>query len=58
MVSSACKFCILALSRNTLLILEPRTYAIAAAIGPLVGGGLAEAGQWRWLFCERKICPV
>ncbi|EKM52846.1 uncharacterized protein PHACADRAFT_149773 [Phanerochaete carnosa HHB-10118-sp] len=26
------------------------TWAFAAALGPLVGGGLAEHGQWRWLF--------
>lgn len=28
-----------------------RTWAIATGIGPLVGGGLAQIGQWRWLFC-------
>ncbi|KAI0083281.1 iron permease [Irpex rosettiformis] len=26
------------------------TWAVAAAIGPLVGGGLADRGQWRWFF--------
>ncbi|KAJ3489538.1 hypothetical protein NLI96_g2074 [Meripilus lineatus] len=35
------------------------TYAIAAAIGPLVGGGLAQAGQWRWLFyLNLPICGI
>lgn len=26
------------------------TWAVASAIGPVVGGGLAQRGQWRWLF--------
>lgn len=26
------------------------TWATACAIGPLVGGSLADVGQWRWLF--------
>ncbi|KAJ3559559.1 hypothetical protein NM688_g271 [Phlebia brevispora] len=26
------------------------TWAVAAGIGPLVGGSLAESGHWRWLF--------
>ncbi|KAI0683357.1 MFS general substrate transporter [Cytidiella melzeri] len=26
------------------------TWAVAAAIGPLVGGATAQTGQWRWLF--------
>ncbi|KIM86227.1 hypothetical protein PILCRDRAFT_65068 [Piloderma croceum F 1598] len=26
------------------------TWSIAAAIGPVVGGSLANMGQWRWLF--------
>lgn len=38
-----------------------RTWALASAIGPLVGGSLANAGDssWRWLFCERSgyTCP-
>lgn len=50
MVSSVCKY---SLSDRWLFVhFGARTYAIAAAIGPLVGGGLAQAGQWRWLFCE------
>ncbi|THG95550.1 hypothetical protein EW026_g6125 [Hermanssonia centrifuga] len=28
------------------------TWACAASIGPVVGGALAQAGQWRWLFCS------
>lgn len=26
------------------------TWAVAVALGPIVGGSLAEKGQWRWLF--------
>ncbi|KAI0083273.1 MFS general substrate transporter [Irpex rosettiformis] len=26
------------------------TWAFAAAVGPLIGGGLAVRGQWRWFF--------
>ncbi|GJE88951.1 MFS general substrate transporter [Phanerochaete sordida] len=26
------------------------TWAVAAGMGPIVGGALAEHGQWRWLF--------
>lgn len=29
-----------------------RTWAIAAAIAPLIAGVLASHGQWRWFFCE------
>ncbi|KAI0308846.1 iron permease [Amylostereum chailletii] len=25
-------------------------WAVSSGVGPLVGGGLAQAGQWRWLF--------
>ena len=28
-----------------------RTWAVACAMGPCVGGALAKSGQWRWLFC-------
>ena len=28
-----------------------RTWSIAGVIGPVVGGSLANEGQWRWLFC-------
>ncbi|KAH6890857.1 Mfs1.1 [Coprinopsis sp. MPI-PUGE-AT-0042] len=35
------------------------TWAVAVAIGPLVGGVLAEKGQWRWLFyLNLPICGV
>jgi len=34
------------------VILKRRTWSVAAAIGPVVGGSLANIGQWRWLFCE------
>lgn len=28
-----------------------RTWGVASAMGPVVGGSLAQRGQWRWLFC-------
>ena len=28
------------------------TWSFAAAIGPVIGGSLAEKASWRWLFCE------
>ncbi|KAJ7828266.1 iron permease [Mycena olivaceomarginata] len=28
------------------------SYTIANGIGPVVGGSLAQNGQWRWIFCE------
>ncbi|KAH9847856.1 Mfs1.2 [Lenzites betulinus] len=35
------------------------TWAFATAIGPLVGGGLATHGQWRWLFyLNLPICGL
>ncbi|KAI0345553.1 Mfs1.2 [Trametopsis cervina] len=35
------------------------TWAVACAIGPLVGGALTEAGQWRWLFyLNLPVCGV
>ncbi len=34
-----------------------RTWAFAGGLGPLIGGALAEAGQWRWLFCESTMFP-
>lgn len=40
--------CICSLSRVDISI---RTWSIACSIGPVVGGALASAGQWRWLFC-------
>jgi MFS family permease len=27
-------------------------WALASLLGPVVGGALATAGQWRWLFCR------
>ncbi|KAK1218774.1 hypothetical protein PQX77_018519 [Marasmius sp. AFHP31] len=34
-------------------------WAFAAAVGPLVGGALADQGQWRWLFyLNLPICGV
>ncbi|KAG6369246.1 major facilitator superfamily domain-containing protein [Boletus reticuloceps] len=30
-------------------------WCLASLIGPIVGGSLAELGQWRWLFCKYCI---
>jgi MFS family permease len=40
-----------------ILLTNPRFsgYAFANAIGPLVGGALAQHGQWRWLFCKCNV---
>ncbi|KAJ7267576.1 iron permease [Mycena haematopus] len=36
-----------------------RAYAIGIGVGPIVGGGLAAVGQWRWLFyLNIPICGV
>ena len=32
-----------------------RTWAMAAAMGPLIGGALSSEGQWRWLFCKYSL---
>lgn len=37
---------------------EFRTWAVAVALGPIVGGALAEKGDWRWLFCEKYSLPA
>nr|AAF01426.1 Mfs1.1 [Coprinopsis cinerea] len=35
------------------------TWAVAVALGPIVGGALAENGAWRWLFyLNLPICAV
>ncbi|KAF8996786.1 MFS general substrate transporter [Cyathus striatus] len=35
------------------------TWSVACAIGPIVGGGLANAGAWRWLFyLNLPICGI
>jgi len=35
------------------------TWSVAAAIGPLVGGSLANVGQWRWVFyINVPLCGV
>ena len=34
-----------------------RTWTIAGLIGPVVGGSLADIGQWRWLFCVYPTNP-
>ncbi|KAF8520865.1 MFS general substrate transporter [Hysterangium stoloniferum] len=35
------------------------TWSLAATISPLVGGGLANAGQWRWIFyLNAPLCGV
>ncbi|KZT52008.1 iron permease [Calocera cornea HHB12733] len=34
-------------------------WAFASAIGPPIGGGLAQAGQWRWLFyLNLPLCGI
>lgn len=40
------------LLRNVVYLHFIRTWCVAAAIGSLVGGALAQVGQWRWLFCK------
>ncbi|KAF8986394.1 MFS general substrate transporter [Cyathus striatus] len=35
------------------------TWSVACVIGPIVGGGLASAGAWRWLFyLNLPICGI
>ncbi|THH07858.1 hypothetical protein EW146_g9180 [Bondarzewia mesenterica] len=34
-------------------------WAVASGVGPIVGGGLTQAGQWRWLFyLNIPICGI
>lgn len=34
-------------------------WALAAALGPLIGGAFTKGGQWRWLFyMNLPICGV
>ncbi|KAF4564077.1 hypothetical protein EYR36_003328 [Pleurotus pulmonarius] len=37
-------------NRDILLKFLRRAWAIAAGTGPVIGGSLAQHGQWRWLF--------
>lgn len=35
------------------------TWCLAAVVGPMIGGGVAQSGQWRWLFLFNiPICIV
>ncbi|KAL0572510.1 hypothetical protein V5O48_009452 [Marasmius crinis-equi] len=45
--------------RGTYNAILGMAWAFASAIGPLVGGSLADKGQWRWLFyLNLPICGV
>lgn len=34
------------------------TWAVAASVGPVVGGGLAVSGNWRWFFCKLYVLTI
>lgn len=51
--------CILVLVHGLFLTQILRVWALAAALGPLIGGALTLHGQWRWLFyLNLPVCGV
>lgn len=49
----------LAISAFAVANVALRVWALAFAVGPIIGGAMAEAGAWRWIFfLNLPICAM